>query len=129
MWAVYLTNAFETLKKNPSTGAGSLVLEFATLSRLLGDPVYESYARNATYSIWKYRNATTGLFSNDIDIDTGKWSSNISGLGAGMDSFYEYLIKSYIVFEEPRVSFLEGYAYLTLPCLVANNKIVRQQRN
>jgi len=83
-------------------GAGSLVLEFATLSRLLGDPVYESYARNATYSIWKYRNATTGLFSNDIDIDTGKWSSNISGLGAGMDSFYEYLIKSYIVFEEPR---------------------------
>lgn len=83
-------------------GAGSLVLEFATLSRLLGDPIYESYARNATMSMWNHRNATTGLFSNDINIDTGKWSSNISGLGAGMDSFYEYLLKSYIVFEDPR---------------------------
>ena len=84
-------------------GAGSLVLEFATLSRLLGDPIYESYARNATMSMWNHRNASTGLFSNDINIDTGKWSSNISGLGAGMDSFYEYLLKSYIVFEDPRV--------------------------
>jgi len=82
-------------------GAGSLVLEFATLSRLLGDPTYESYARNATRSVWRLRNATTNLLSNDIDIDTGKWSGNMSGLGAGMDSFYEYLLKAYIVFHQP----------------------------
>ena len=78
----------------------SLVLEFATLSRLLGDPTYESYARNATRSVWRLRNATTNLLSNDIDIDTGKWSGNMSGLGAGMDSFYEYLLKAYIVFHQ-----------------------------
>ena len=27
-------------------------------------------------------------------------SFQVSGLGAGMDSFYEYLLKSYILFEE-----------------------------
>jgi mannosidase alpha-like ER degradation enhancer 1 len=26
--------------------------------------------------------------------------AQVSGLGAGMDSFYEYLLKSYVLFEE-----------------------------
>lgn len=30
---------------------------------------------------------------NVINIQTGKWSGFMSGLGAGLDSFYEYLLK------------------------------------
>ena len=37
---------------------------------------------------------------NVVNIQTGQWVSKQSGLGAGMDSFYEYLLKSYILFGE-----------------------------
>ena len=30
---------------------------------------------------------------NVIDIQTGDWIGKMSGLGAGLDSFYEYLLK------------------------------------
>ena len=89
-------------------------------SRLLGDPVYESLARRAVESLWKIRGNSTGLLGDQLNIHTGKWVSNVSkiiafcyhffyllkitfqmsGLGAGMDSFYEYLLKSYIMFGE-----------------------------
>ena len=42
-------------------GAGTLVLEFGILSRLLGNPVYESYARRAVDRLWEYRSNVTGL--------------------------------------------------------------------
>ena len=29
---------------------------------------------------------------------TGQWTSELSGVGAGLDSFYEYLLKSYVLF-------------------------------
>lgn len=30
---------------------------------------------------------------NVINIQTGHWKGRMSGLGAGMDSYYEYLLK------------------------------------
>lgn len=30
---------------------------------------------------------------NVINIQTGQWKGQMSGLGAGLDSFYEYLLK------------------------------------
>ncbi|XP_007453133.1 PREDICTED: ER degradation-enhancing alpha-mannosidase-like protein 1 [Lipotes vexillifer] len=38
--------------------------------------------------------------SNVVNIQTGHWVGKQSGLGAGLDSFYEYLLKSYILFGE-----------------------------
>ena len=35
-----------------------------------------------------------------VDITSISNNFQISGLGAGMDSFYEYLLKSYVLFEE-----------------------------
>ncbi|XP_046407206.1 ER degradation-enhancing alpha-mannosidase-like protein 1 isoform X1 [Ischnura elegans] len=83
-----------------TAGAGSLVLEFGILSRLLGDPVYEGYARRANKALWNSRAENTGLLGNVIDVQSGKWTGRLSGLGAGLDSFYEYLLKSYIMFGE-----------------------------
>lgn len=37
---------------------------------------------------------------NVVNIQTGHWVGKQSGLGAGSDSFYEYLLKSYILFGE-----------------------------
>jgi len=40
-------------------------------------------------------NCPTG---NVINIQSGKWVGFMSGLGAGLDSFYEYLLKVIILF-------------------------------
>lgn len=82
-------------------GAGTLLLELGLLSHLLDDPVYEGYARRATRAVWNCRAKSTGLLGNVIDADSGEWIGRLSGLGAGLDSFYEYLLKSYIMFGDP----------------------------
>ncbi|KAF0294256.1 ER degradation-enhancing alpha-mannosidase-like protein 1 [Amphibalanus amphitrite] len=86
------------IRETCASGAGSLVLEFGLLSRLLGDPVYENRARRAVDILWSLRSQVTGLTGNTVNVDSGRWTSNLSGLGAGMDSFYEYLLKSFIMF-------------------------------
>lgn len=48
-----------------TAGAGSLLLEFGTLSRLLGDPIYESMARRANRALWSARAKNTGLLGEN----------------------------------------------------------------
>lgn len=81
-------------------GAGSLALEFGVLSRLTNDSSYERLARRANRALFSLRDPKTGLFGNTLDVETGEWSSEMAGVGAGSDSFYEYLLKSYILFGE-----------------------------
>jgi mannosidase alpha-like ER degradation enhancer 1 len=58
-----------------------------------GDPVYESVARRASKALWLNRAEATGLLGNIIDVETAEWIGKMSGVGAGLDSFYEYLLK------------------------------------
>ena len=70
--------------------AGSLIMEFAALSRLSGNPIYEvmlllshtlelltcfsqQKAHQAMESIWASRNVNSNLVGSVIDIDTGAW--------------------------------------------------------
>ena len=79
-----------------SAGAGSLVLEFTTLSRLTGDSRFEEAAKQAFWAVWTRRSAI-GLIGSGIDAETGQWVSPVTGIGAGVDSFFEYALKSYIL--------------------------------
>jgi hypothetical protein len=79
-----------------SAGAGSLVLEFATLSRLTGDPHYEEVATRAFWSVWDKR-SNIDLLGAGIDAETGEWVAPFAGIGAGIDSFFEYAFKSHIL--------------------------------
>ncbi|KAF2679958.1 glycoside hydrolase family 47 protein [Lentithecium fluviatile CBS 122367] len=79
-----------------SAGAGSLVLEFSTLSRLTGDSRYEHVAKDAFWAVWS-RRSSIGLIGAGIDAETGQWVSPYTGIGAGIDSFFEYSLKSYIL--------------------------------
>lgn len=88
----------ETTTENCLAGAGSLLIEFGSLSALLNDPVYASTARQVVLKLWKMRSRASGLFGSTMDVRTGEWKNRMSGLGAGQDSFYEYLLKSYILF-------------------------------
>ncbi|EUB62151.1 ER degradation-enhancing alpha-mannosidase-like protein [Echinococcus granulosus] len=92
----------ETLGREDSclAGAGTLLLEMGTLSLLLQDPQYATLARNVVLRLWNYRSPDTGLLGTDINIYTGEWINSMSGVGAGQDSFYEYLLKSGILFDD-----------------------------
>ena len=79
-----------------SAGAGTLLLEFIVLSRLTGDTIFELVAKRAFWSIWE-RRTNTGLIGSNINAETGFWTNPYTGLGAGVDSFYEYAFKTYIL--------------------------------
>ncbi|GAA96680.1 glycoside hydrolase family 47 protein [Mixia osmundae IAM 14324] len=93
-----------------TAGAGSLLLEFATLSRLTDNPIYEQVARKAFFSLWAKRSALN-LLGNTIDLQTGAWIYGIASVGAGIDSFMEYMIKAYVLLgdEEYWNVFAESY--------------------
>lgn len=39
------------------------------------------------------RDPGTGLLGNTLHVDSAEWLRKDSGIGAGIDSFYEYLLK------------------------------------
>lgn len=79
-----------------SAGAGSLVLEFTVLSRLTGDYRFEDLAKRAFWAIWA-RRSSIDLIGSGIDAETGNWMGTWTGIGAGIDSFFEYALKSHIL--------------------------------
>lgn len=78
-----------------AAGAGSLVLELSLLSRLTGDERFEAAATTAFRAIWD-RRLDLGLVGNTLDAQTGVWTSSYTGVGAGIDSFYEYALKAWV---------------------------------
>uniref|UniRef100_A0A8C2ZZP0 alpha-1,2-Mannosidase n=1 Tax=Cyclopterus lumpus TaxID=8103 RepID=A0A8C2ZZP0_CYCLU len=77
--------------------AGTMILEFAALSRFTGDPVFEIHARRALDFLWEKRQRNSNLVGTTINIHSGEWVRRDSGVGAGIDSYYEYLLKAYIL--------------------------------
>ncbi|XP_027331674.1 alpha-mannosidase I MNS5 [Abrus precatorius] len=80
-----------------TSGCGSLILEMGALSKMTGDPIYESVALRALRKLWSMHSSLK-LFGTTLDVATGQWIEYSSGIGAGVDSFYEYLLKAYILF-------------------------------
>ncbi|KAL1509872.1 hypothetical protein ABEB36_004543 [Hypothenemus hampei] len=85
-----------------TAGIGTFIVEFGTLSRLTGDPLYEEVAMNALYALFNHRSAL-GLFGNHIDTNTGKWTAQDAGIGSGIDSYFEYLVKGSILLQRPEL--------------------------
>ena len=79
------------VKSNPAE-IGTLLLEFGTLSRLTKRPVFYDKPKRALVELYR-RRARTGLVGEEIDVETGQWSSGRSHVGGGIDSYYEYLLK------------------------------------
>ena len=91
---------FVNLKTGKTSGAqsnpaeiGTLLLEFGTLAKLTGKPVFYDKAKNAVVQLYR-RRSPLGLVGEEIDVETGEWKSAASHVGGGIDSYYEYLLKS-----------------------------------
>src|SRR2546428_490335 len=85
-------------KSNPAE-IGTLILEFGTLSRLTRKPVYFGKAKNALVQLYN-RRSKIGLVGEEIDVETGQWTSPTSHVGGGIDSYYEYLLKCARLFND-----------------------------
>lgn len=68
------------------------------LSRLTGNPVFGQKAKLATRALWLRRSPYTSLLGKHISTANGSWKETLSGIGSNSDSFYEYLLKQYILF-------------------------------
>ncbi|KAL5212754.1 hypothetical protein ABZP36_023601 [Zizania latifolia] len=96
-----------------TSGCGSLILEMGALSRLTGDSRYEAAALRALRKLWSMR-SSLNLVGTTLDVLTGKWIEYSSGIGAGVDSFYEYLIKAYVLFGSEEYWDMFHSAYLAV---------------
>ncbi|MFT7268544.1 MAG: hypothetical protein ACI905_000750 [Roseivirga sp.] len=82
--------------------AATYLLEFGILSYYAQDPKYYQAAKKATKAIFD-RKSVIGLPGDFINVETGEWTNNWSYLQAGMDSYYEYLLKSSLLFPDPEI--------------------------
>jgi mannosidase alpha-like ER degradation enhancer 3 len=82
--------------------AGSMILELAALSRLTGIPIFEEKAHRSMDSLWSLRHRSSNLMGTVLNVDSGDWVRRDSGVGAGIDSYYEYCLKAYVLLGESR---------------------------
>ncbi|MGZ5005746.1 MAG: glycoside hydrolase family 47 protein [Chthoniobacterales bacterium] len=86
--------------KNPLTNpaeTGTLLLEFGTLSKLTGNPIYYEKAKRALVETYK-RRSPLGLVGSSINVETGEWTDPDSHISGGIDSYHEYLWKCWVLF-------------------------------
>ncbi len=83
---------------NPAE-TGTLLIEFGTLSKLTNKPVFYEKAKRALVETYN-RRSSIGLVGTNINVETGKWTNTDSHLSAEIDSYYEYLLKCAILFDD-----------------------------
>jgi mannosidase alpha-like ER degradation enhancer 2 len=86
--------------RDPATNpaeTGTLLLEFGTLSKLTGRPVFYDKAKRALVETFK-RRSPLGLVGESINVETGAWTNTDSHISGGIDSYYEYLWKCWLLF-------------------------------
>ncbi len=92
------TGAVRGANSNPAE-IGTMLVEFGTLSRLTGDDVYYNTAKRALLKLYSLR-SPIGLVGDEINVETGTWTGTDCSVSGGIDSYFEYLIKSAILFHD-----------------------------
>jgi mannosidase alpha-like ER degradation enhancer 2 len=93
------TGATAEAANNPAE-IGTLTLEFGMLSRLTGDPRYHDAVKRAVSRVFAQRSAL-GLVGTVIDVENGDWLDRSSHVSGRIDSYYEYLLKAWLLFGDP----------------------------
>ena len=92
------TGAREWQVNNPAE-IGTQMLEFGTLSRMTGNPVYYDTAKRAVVALFE-RRSDIDLVGTTIDVETGEWQDTDSHITGRIDSYYEYLLKAWLLFDD-----------------------------
>ena len=83
---------------NPAE-AGTLLIEFGTLARLTHRQIFYDKAKRALVEIYN-RRSPIGLVGTWINVETGHWTDTDSHISGAIDSYYEYLLKCAILFDD-----------------------------
>lgn len=83
---------------NPAE-TGTLLIEFGTLSKLTNKPIFYEKAKRALVETYK-RRSPIGLVGQHINVETGEWTNKDSHVSGAIDSYYEYLLKCAILFDD-----------------------------
>lgn len=78
---------------------GTLILEWGTLSKITDNPIYYQKAKKAVQAVFQ-RRSELDLVGTAINIETGEWVNTDSHISACIDSYYEYLLKSWLMFRD-----------------------------
>ncbi len=79
--------------------AASYTFEMGVLSHFTGDAKYYETGKRATRAVFN-RRSDLNLIGEIIDVSSGDWVSTQSHICAGVDSYYEYLLKSWVLFQD-----------------------------
>src|SRR6185436_18478155 len=90
------TGKVRDAESNPAE-TGTLLIEFGTLAKLTNRPVFYDKAKRALVETYK-RRSTIGLVGEKINVETGKWLVSDSHVSGAIDSYYEYLLKAWLLF-------------------------------
>ncbi len=83
-------------ESNPAE-IGTLLIEFGTLSKLTKNPIYYQKSKRAVVELYN-RRSSIGLVGSVINVETGTWIDPTSHISGGIDSYVEYLLKSWLLF-------------------------------
>lgn len=83
---------------NPAE-AGTLLIEFGALSKLTHKQIFYDKAKHALVGIYN-RRSSIGLVGTWINVETGEWTDTDSHISGAIDSYYEYLLKCAILFDD-----------------------------
>ena len=115
------TGAVRGVDSNPAE-IGTLILEFGTLSRLTGNPVFYEKAKRALAETFRHR-SPIGLVGDGINVETGRWTDTDSHISGGIDSYYEYQLKCWKLFGD------EDCHRMWLASIAAVDKYLADDRN
>jgi mannosidase alpha-like ER degradation enhancer 2 len=113
------TGAVRDPNTNPAE-VGTLLIEFGTLSKLTGKPLYYEKAKRALVELYN-RRSPIGLVGSQINVETGKWTDPTSHISGGIDSYYEYLLKCARLFDDPDCAHMWETSIAALNQYLADN--------
>jgi len=92
------TGATSGSVSNPAE-IGTYVIEYGTLSKHTGNPVYYQVAMRAMNALYNLR-SSINLTAEGINIETSQVTSPVSHISGGIDSYLEYMLKGAILFND-----------------------------
>ncbi|KAL9643940.1 hypothetical protein ABK040_005409 [Willaertia magna] len=97
-----------------TASAGTFLLEFGLLSLLTNNTKYYDIAKRSTIALFLKRDPESNLVGNHINIIHGTYSHRDSGIGANIDSFFEYLYKGFILFYDEQLLEMFNVCYSSI---------------
>jgi hypothetical protein len=118
---------YVNLKTGVTSGAvsnpaeiGTYLVEYGTLSKHTGNPVYYQTAMKAMTALYGFR-SPINLTAEGINVETGKVTNPVSHISGCIDSYLEYILKGSILFNDKQLK------AMWTPTIDAVNKYLADQ--